>query len=320
MILIVAVLLLLSYAGALLLGDGLLLIGDLVNWIQGVSSSRIAWIFDARAARAATALLAGAALALAGALTQAVTRNPLADTGLLGVAGGAGVGALLLLNLGALGSGLISLGALVGAIISAGVVFGLSARSGWQPTRLVLVGLGVQAVTGALVTLLVVSIDPWNQSRAITWLGGSTYGAHWSNAAILLAVLIIAACCLLPLHRDLDLVALDEVSPRIWGVSVPKVRMAALAIAVMLTAGATAALGVVSFVGLVAPHAARMMVGSLHSRQLPLATLVGALLVLVADTVGRTTLAPMQLPVGLVCSLIGLPWFCWLLWRMRGNS
>lgn len=305
---------------ALLLGDGLLLLGDVSHWLQGVASKRITWTLDARAPRVAAALCAGAALAVAGALTQTVTRNPLADPGVLGVSGGAGVGALSVIAAGGLSTGLVNLGALAGAVVSGLVVFGLSARGGWQPTRLVLVGLGVQAITSAAITLLVVATDPWNQSRAITWLGGSTYGVQFDRVLPLLAVLVVVAGVLTFFCRELDLVQLDEVTPRLLGVTVGSTRLLALVCAVVLTAAATSAIGVIGFVGLVAPHAARHLLGSRHHRLLPASALVGALLVLVADTAGRSLLAPAQLPVGLVCSLVGVPWFCWLLHRMRVAS
>lgn len=315
--LVAGVLLVATSVGSLLLGDGTLLLGDVWNWARGAASGRITFILDARMPRLLAALLAGAALALAGALTQTVTRNPLADPGVLGVAAGGGLGALVMISLGQLGSGAVNLGALAGSIAAALIVFGLSARGGWQPTRLVLVGLGVQAAASALITLLVVATDPWNQSRAITWLGGSTYGADLSRAVPMAAVLVVAGVVGWVIHRELDLIQLDDLTPRLLGVSLGRVRLIALLVAVALTASATAGVGVIGFVGLVAPHAARILVGSRHARFLPLSTLIGALLVVVADTVGRTVLAPAQLPVGLVCALVGVPWFCWLLWRMR---
>lgn len=312
------VLLISATAVATLVGDSTLLMGDIANYLNGIASPRLTIILDARLPRLLAAVLAGCCLALAGGLTQAVTRNPLADPGILGVSGGAGLGAVItLVVLPAAGFGQILLGAGVGAAAAALVVFGLSARDSVDQTRLVLVGLGVGAIAAAGTSLLLVATDPWNQARAITWLGGSTFGATWGQQvpmviALALAVVVLAAC-----RHDLDLIQLDDLSPRILGIGVGRTRLALLATAVLLTGAATASIGVVAFVGLVAPHAARLIIGRRHVHLLPMTALVGATLMLIADTVGRTALAPMQLPAGLVTALIGAPYFIFLLGRMR---
>lgn len=302
----------------LLAGDGWLLLGDLGNWVRGVASRRIDLMLDARLPRVLAAALAGAALAIAGALAQAVTRNPLADPGVLGVSAGAGAGALVAIVF-APGSGFagITAGALAGALTASGFVFGLAARGGFEPTRLVLVGIGIATAATAVTTMLVVGTDPWNQAKAITWLGGSTYGAALPRLAPLAVVLGVGAAAALALARRLDLLQLDADTPRLLSVPVGRTRLAGLATAVSLTTAATTGVGVIGFVGLVAPHAARLLVGPRHRVLLPLAALIGAALVLVSDIAGRSLLAPAQLPVGLVCSLVGAPYFISLLWKMR---
>lgn len=309
---------------ALLAGDGWLLLGDVGNWLAGRASGRITFMLDARWPRIVAALLAGAALALAGTLTQAVTRNALADPGLLGVSAGAGVGALAVIIGGSrIGVGIptwaVTVAALAGALAAGALLFALAARGGFDPTRLVLVGLGVAAGGQALSTLLVVSTDPWNQSRAITWLGGSTYGTLPDALAPVAALIGAVGAGVVFLRRDLDLVQLDADTPRLLGVRHGPVRGLALLAAVVLTGAATAAVGVIGFVGLVAPHVARLLVGPEHRRMTGLAVVLGALLVLAADTLGRTALAPNQLPVGLVCALVGAPVFWWLMYAQRGD-
>ena len=165
--------------------------------------------------------------------------------------------------------------------------------------------------------MLVVGTDPWNQAKAITWLGGSTYGAALPRLAPLAVVLGVGAAAALALARRLDLLQLDADTPRLLSVPVGRTRLAGLATAVALTTAATTGVGVIGFVGLVAPHAARLLVGPRHRVLLPLAALIGAALVLVSDIAGRSLLAPAQLPVGLVCSLVGAPYFISLLWKMR---
>lgn len=193
------------------------------------------------------------------------------------------------------------------------LVLGLSARHQVDQTRLILVGIGVAAGAGALTSLIIVRSDPWNQAKVITWLGGSTYGAQLDHQ-VPLAVALTVASALAGAHvRDLDLLQLDEATPRLLGVPVRRSRLMLLGTAVVLTAVATASIGVIAFVGLVGPHAARMLVGRCHHRMLPIAGLLGATLVIIADTLGRTLLAPNQLPAGMVTALLGAPYFVWLM-------
>ena len=274
--------------------------------------------------RVLAAVLAGGALALAGTLTQAVTRNALADPGLLGISAGAGVGALVVI-IGSSRAGInlptsaVTVGALLGALLAGALLFTLSARGGFDPTRLVLVGLGLAAGASALSTLLVVSTDPWNQSRAITWLGGSTYGTAAESLPPVAVLLALIGIGVYAGRRELDLVQLDSDTPRLLGVQHGRVRGLALLGAVLLAGAATAAVGVIGFVGLVAPHLARLLVGPEHRRMAALAVVLGGLLVLAADTLGRSVLAPAQLPVGLVCALVGAPLFWWLMYAQRGD-
>ncbi len=319
LILLCGVLLLVgAIVAGVLLGDSTVLLGDVSNWLAGRASVRLDIILGSRVPRVLAALLAGACLALAGALVQTVTRNPLADPGVLGVASAAGLGAVTVIVAGGAGSYVAVLGgAGLGALAAALIVFGMAARGGMASGRIVLVGIGVQAAASAITTLLLVRTDPWNQNRAITWLGGSTFGAGTKQLVPMLVALVIAVLVVARTHRDLDLVQVDDTTPRVLGVGLARSRRVHIAIAVLLTAAATAAVGPITFVGLVAPHAARMLIGKRHRWLLPLTVVLGALLVCVADTLGRTLLAPAQLPAGLVTALVGTPYFVWLLWRMR---
>lgn len=318
---LLGVLLVLAVIGGALLGDSMLLSGDVWNWLRGESSVRVDIILDARMPRVLAAVLAGAGLALAGGVVQGVTRNPLADPGILGVSGGAGMAAVAMIVLLPTPSfWAVLIGALVGALGAGALVFGFSARDGVDQARMVLVGIGISAGTSAVTTLMLVRTDPWNQSLALTWLAGSTYAVTFVQCLPMLVALVLAAVVLAATRRDLDVLQLDETTPRVLGVSVGPARVAVLGAALVLTAAATASIGVIAFVGLVAPHAARLLIGRRHTVLLPLSALLGALLVLVSDTVGRTAIAPAQLPAGLVTAVIGCPYFLWLLWRMRVKS
>ncbi|WNI20972.1 iron ABC transporter permease [Streptomyces sp. ITFR-16] len=301
---------------ATLLGDARLLLGDVANWLTGRSGGLVTFVLDTRVPRIAAALLAGAALAVAGAVVQAVSRNPLAEPGILGVVGGAGVGAVITITAIPLASfWLIGGAALAGAGAAALLVFGLAARNGLEQNRLVLIGIGVSAGAAALVSLLIVLTDPYNGTKALTWLSGSTYGRTFPEVVPVLVALAVSLPLLAAMRRELDLIGLDADTPRLLGIRLGSTRLVLLTVAVVLTAAAVAAVGVIGFVGLVAPHAARALVGRRHARVLPVTALLGALLVVVADTIGRTVIAPGQIPVGLVTAVIGAPYFGWLLWR-----
>ncbi|MFC7584335.1 iron ABC transporter permease [Nonomuraea antimicrobica] len=312
-------------AGALVLGmlggDRWLLTGDVANWLQGRSGRALTFVLDQRWPRVLAAALAGTALAVAGAAVQAVCRNPLAEPGVLGVTAGAGVGAVGLLTLAPL-AGVWPMSAASGlaALVAFALVYGLSWRGGLSSDRLVLIGVAVQAACTAVTVLIIVLSDPWNTAKALTWLSGSTYGRVPAQLVPVTLALLAVVPLLAWLRRDLDLLSLDEDTPRVLGVPLEPVRLGALAGAVLLTSTAVSAVGVVGFVGLVAPHAARALVGAHHTRVLPVAALLGALLVSLADTLGRTVIAPAQVPAGLVTALLGTPYFVYLLWRARARG
>ncbi|MER7957061.1 iron ABC transporter permease [Streptomyces sp. NPDC096030] len=303
---------------AVLLGDSKLLLGDVMNWAQGRAGQTISFILDSRVPRVLAALLAGAALALAGTVVQAVTRNPLAEPATLGVSGGAALGAVLLVTTVPLASAWSVVGAaFVGAAISSVVVFGLAARGGFQQNRLVLVGFGVATGAAALIALLIVLTDPFNATKALTWLSGSTYGRTLPDVVPLAAVLTVGVVVAVLRRTELDLLSLDEDTPRLLGLGVERGRLGFLVLSVLLSATAVAAAGTIGFVGLVAPHAARALVGRQHARVVPVAVLLGAVLVCTADLLGRTVIAPAQLGAGMVTAVIGTPYFLYLLVRSR---
>jgi ferric hydroxamate transport system permease protein len=304
--------------GGLLLGDTLLLTGDLANWAMGRAGPIVSFVLDTRVPRVLAGVLAGAALAVAGVLVQAVSRNPLGEPGILGVTGGAGVAAVWLITVSPqAGTWAVAAAAAVGATVASTLVFGLAARGGMSSDRLVLIGVGVSAGSTALITVIVVLTDPYNSVKALTWLSGSTYGRTLPQVLPVAAALLLALPVLVRSRRDLDLLALDDDTPQVLGLRLLPRRLTLLSVSALLTASAVSAVGVIGFVGLVAPHVARAFVGSSHARVLPIAALVGVVVVVVADTVGRTVIAPAQLPAGLLTAMLGTPYFVWLLWRSR---
>ncbi|WP_433009267.1 iron ABC transporter permease [Kribbella sp. CA-294648] len=312
------VLLVVAFVFAMLAGDAFLRTGDIVNWINGRSGRAITFVLDQRFPRVLSAVLCGAALAIAGATVQAVCRNPLAEPGILGITGGAGVGAVIvLLAVPAAGIWLLSGVAAASALATFALVYLVSWRGGLSSDRLVLIGVGVSSATTAIITFVIIYTDPWNIALAMTWLSGSTYGRTLPQVIPVAAALLVLTPVIVWARRELDLLSLDDDIPRILGVRLERTRLIALGGAALMTAAAVSAIGVVGFVGLVAPHAARALVGGRHARLLPVAALLGAVLVSVADSLGRTLLAPAQIPAGLLTALIGAPYFVYLLWRTR---
>jgi len=311
----------------LLAGHQWLYTGDIVVWLRGDGLPLVQFALDERAPRVAAAVLAGGALALSGTLVQATCRNPLAEPGILGITGGAGLGAVIVVT--GLSSGFSSgasaaastttmlIAATIGSLVAFALVYGLAWRHGLDADRLVLIGIGVWYASVSLSTFLLVRSNPWDTPRIYTWLSGSTYGRSWEQVLPVACALLVVLPVALMVRRELDLLALDEDTPRLVGISLERVRLLVLLCAAVLTAMAVSAVGVVGFVGLVAPHIARALVGARSVRVVPVAVLVGALLLVVADTVGRTIISPAQVPAGLVVALIGAPYFVFLLARSR---
>jgi len=301
----------------LLAGHTWLRTGDIGLWLQDEGLPIVRFALDERAPRVTAAVLAGAGLALAGTLVQATCRNPLAEPGLLGITGGGGVGAVIVVTGGMNTTTAMIMAASAGALATFAVVYGLSWRGGLDSDRLVLVGIGVSAVAGALTTLLLVRSDPWDTPRIFTWLSGTTYGRTWGQLVPLAVALVVLLPLSLVVRRELDLLAVDEDTPRLAGMSLERVRLVVLATSALLSAACVSAVGVVGFVGLIAPHAARGLVGGRHLRVVPVAAVLGAVLLGVADVVGRTVIAPAQIPAGVVVALLGAPYFVYLLARSR---
>lgn len=296
-----------------------LLTGDLVVWAKGDAGTVVSFAMQERAPRVAAALLGGAALALSGTAVQSVCRNPLAEPGLLGITGGAGVGGALAVTLASsvASTATIAAGTAAGSLVAFAIVYGLSWRGGLESDRLVLVGIGVWFGSAALTTLILLQANPWDTPRIFTWLSGSTYDRSWSQVLPVLVLLVVAVPLLWASHRELDLLAVDDDLPRTVGIRLEARRLVTLVLAALLAAAAVCAVGVVGFVGLVAPHAARALMGGRHRMVLPVAVLIGALLLSLGDTIGRTAIAPAQVPAGLVVAIIGAPYFLHLLARSR---
>jgi len=270
-------------------------------------------VLELRLPRALAAFAVGGMLALAGAQMQVLLGNPLADPYVLGISGGAAIGALLAMLTGAAIFG-INGAALIGALASMLLVFGLShGRGVWSPTRLLLTGVVVAAGWGALISFLLVMAPQQNLPGMLFWLMGDL--SHANRAIPGLVVLAFGLLITLPHARSLNLLARGEQQAAALGVEVKPLRLQLYLTASLLTAAAVTIGGSIGFVGLVVPHMLRLFAGSDHRLLLPATVLGGGTLLLVADTLARTLLAPQQLPVGVLTAMLGVPLFLYLLQR-----
>lgn len=297
--------------------------GDVdVSWAQvlGVltgsgddTTSAIVWF---RLPRIVVAVLAGACLAVAGAAVQAVVRNPLAEPNLLGITGGASAFAVVVtILMPTAPAAALPVAAALGGVLTLGLVMLVARKNGTlAPTRVVLVGLGMAATTAAIVNIVAVGAQ-MNLASALTWLAGSTYARDF-GAASWMAVPAVAAVALTVAARPVNMLSLGDDLPRSLGLSLGRTRLLVLGAGAVLAAGTAAAVGAIGFVGLVAPHLARRIVGNDARKLIPMAALLGSVLVVTADAIGRSLLAPTEIPVGIVTAVIGAPYLVWLLRRM----
>lgn len=307
----------LSLGAALLAGSVATGPAELLSLLGGEPSLAAEVVLQLRLPRALAGFACGGLLALAGALMQVLLRNPLADPYVLGISGGAGVGALAAILLGLSGLGLDAF-AFCGALGALLLVFGLAHGDGsWTQTRLLLTGVIVAAGCGALVALML-SVAPESKLRGMLfWLMGdlSQAGTPWPTLGFLALALLLA----LPYARELNLLARGAESAQTLGVAVGRLRGLVYFIAALATAAAVTSAGSIGFIGLVVPHLVRLAIGNDQRLLLPASVLAGGTLLMAADTLARTIIAPEQLPVGVLTALLGVPIFLFLLSRTGGR-
>nr|WP_207148181.1 iron ABC transporter permease [Halorhodospira halochloris] len=272
-------------------------------------------IFELRAPRVLAAFAVGGLLAVAGALMQVLLRNPLADPYVLGLSGGAAVGALTAMLAG-LGMAMVSGGAFIGALFSTLLVFGLAHGTGsWTPTRLLLTGVVVASGWGALVTFML-AVGPTEQLPGMLyWLMGDM--AYARSPWLALSVLGVAVLAAAPLGRSLNVLARGHMQAQALGVAVRPLEWGVYVAASLLTAVAVTTAGSIGFIGLVVPHMLRLVLGNDQRLILPAAALAGGALLALADVLARTLIAPEQLPVGVITAMLGVPLFLYLLHRSK---
>ncbi|WP_273430183.1 iron ABC transporter permease [Chitinibacter tainanensis] len=273
-------------------------------------------VLEVRLPRLLFAALAGVVLALAGAVMQALFRNPLAEPGLVGISSGASLGAVCAIVLGGGSFTLLASSAFVGSLLATAAAYHLGRRHPGM-AGLLLAGIAINAVCGSLIGLFTYLADD-NQLRSLTfWNMGSLAGASWPRLLVLLPLLLLLSALVLRYWRALNALLLGEREALYLGFPFKSIRRQLILLTALLIGPLVAATGGIGFVGLVVPHVVRMLLGADHRRLLPAAMLGGAIALVLADWLARTVVQPAELPIGIVTSLVGGPFFLWLLLSRR---
>lgn len=288
---------------------------------QGQRNHEIA-IFKLRLPRIVIALLVGSALSTAGVILQGVTKNDLADSGILGINSGAALFVVVYIYLmnGNVYEGMSNLTvftmpivALVGALFGAFLIYSLAWKGGINSSRLLLIGIGINIAFTSILTIFQLKFTTQEFNRVMAWTSGSIWGTSWKYVIAVLPFIVVFMGITMYKAKYIDVLNLgDEVSTSL-GVEVEKQRRRLIIYAVILSGVSTAVAGSISFLGLIAPHIGRKIIGPKHKRLIPVSALIGTLLLLVADTISRNILAPIEIPVGIVVSIIGVPYFIYLM-------
>ena len=300
------------------IGSVNLSLGEIISSLIHQDNSMVMTIvYKMRLPRNILAVLIGANLGVSGVLLQSVMKNPLADPGITGVSSGASVAAIIILLLMPQLSGALPLFAFVGGAIACALVFIMAWKNGLRPERIVLAGVAINTILGGFISLLSTLFSDRIQS-AILWLNGSLATKTWSHVDMLFLYSLIGLGLSLFLIRSANVLQLGDESAKNLGFNVSRTRLIISAVAVFLAAISTAVVGIISFIGLIVPHIARLLMGSDHKYTIPFSMVLGAIVLLIADTLARTIGGSIEIPVGVITSIVGGPFFLYLL-RKRGN-
>ena len=295
-------------------------LGEILQALASPEASTVKVVV--RSLRLLLAVLIGASLSASGALLQSVMRNPLADPGTIGVSAGAGTAATTILLLFPRLTGTVPLFAFIGAALACALIYSLAWKGGVDPTHIILSGVAVNSVLGAYNSLLQM-LHSDDLEGVLAFLNGSLSGRSWVQVRVLAVYagmgLLLALCCV----KTANALQLGDEMARSLGVKVNLARVLLSAVSAFLAAATVSVAGMIGFVGLVVPHIARILVGSDYKAMLPTSMLLGAVVLLLADTLGRTVVPGMEIPVGIVMSVVGGPFFLYMLRKgrsARGNQ
>lgn len=294
---------------------------DVVKTILGIETGNADYGFivnTLRLPRAIAAFLVGVGLAIAGTITQGITRNPLAAPGIIGVNAGASLAAVtLLILLPAAPVSALPAAAFGGALTVALLIYLLAWQGGSSPVRLILVGIGFKLIASALTNLMITFGEINRVSQALVWLEGSVYGRSWEEVGALLPWLLVFGSLALLMGRELNALNLGDEVARGLGTRVEWRQGLLLLCSVALAGASVATAGAIGFVGLMAPHLGRKLVGASHEGLLPTAAMMGGMIVVLADLLGQLLFAPTEIPCGTITAAVGTPFFMYLLIAIR---
>lgn len=288
---------------------------------QGTKLQKAA-LLNLRIPRMLVGISVGIALSTAGALLQTMTKNELADPGIIGINAGAAVAAVVFIllktanyysELGSLSIYVLPFMAITGAGISAAIIYVLSSRDRIRPRRLLLIGLGLNAGLNAFITFFTFRGGVGDYNRVLVWISGSLWGSGWSYARIIVPLVCLMFILVYLNNKKLDVLSLSDEHATSLGLNLNKERKKLLTYAVILAGGATAFAGNIGFIGLICPHMARRLVGPYHKNYLVISAAISAIIILFADSVSRNIFSPIEIPVGVTISIFGVPYFIYLM-------
>ncbi|MBS4803551.1 MAG: iron ABC transporter permease [Clostridium sp.] len=298
---------------------------EVINTLLGNGTKmQKAAIINLRLPRMLVGIAVAVALSTAGAILQTITKNDLADTGIIGINAGAAVAAVLFITystgnyyseLGQLSIFVLPFMAIVGAGITSFILYMLSSRKGVRPRRLLLIGIGLNAGLNALITFFTFRGGVGDYNRVLVWTSGSLWGAGWSYAKVIIPIVLLMFIIVLLNHKKLDVLNLSDELATGLGLNLQKERKKFLTFAVILAGSATAFAGNIGFLGLISPHIARKLVGPYHKNFISISAIISIIIVLLADAVSRNLFSPIEIPVGITVSIFGVPYFIYLMMK-----
>lgn len=322
---LLSILLIISFALTLCWGSYQVSIGEVIQTLlgNGTKSQRIA-VLSIRLPRLLVGMFVAIALSTAGALLQTITKNDLADTGIIGINAGAAVAAVLFItyqtgsyysDLGALSIFVLPVMAIIGAGITSFMIYMLSSREGIRPKRLLLIGIGLNAGLNAFISFVTFRGGVGDYNRVLVWTSGSLWGSGWSYAKVIIPIVTVMFALVYVNYKKLDVLNLSDEIAIALGLNLQRERKKFLTFAVILAGTATAFAGNIGFLGLIAPHMARKLVGPYHKHFLAVSATISVIIILLADAVSRNLFSPIEIPVGITVSIFGVPYFIYLMMK-----
>ena len=283
-------------------------------------------VLSIRLPRMLVGVFVAIALSTAGAILQTITKNDLADTGIIGINAGAAVAAVLFVTfqtanyyseLGQFSIFVLPVMAIIGAAVSAFIIYMLSSRNGIKPKRLLLIGIGLNAGLNAFITFFTFRGGVGDYNKILVWTSGSLWGSGWSYAKVIIPIVLFMFILVLLNYKKLDVLNLSDEVALSLGLNLEKERKKFLSYAVILAGTATAFAGNIGFLGLISPHIAKKLVGPYHKNFISISAIISVIIILLADAVSRNLFSPIEIPVGITVSIFGVPYFIYLMMKEK---